>query len=439
MRATRDEAWRNWSGLEHARPGVVLRPADEAEVVAAVADAVASGGRVKMVGSGHSFTGIANADGTLLLPDQLSGIVDVDRERGEVTALPGTRLSELNAVLERLGLSLHNMGDIAEQTLAGATATGTHGSGGRVSSLSAQVTGLTLVTGTGEVLRCDPSRNPDVFAAARLGLGALGIVTSLTLAVEPLFVLEADERPMGWADLLASYDDLCRAADHVDAYWFPHTDRTLVKTNTRVGTDVTAARPPARLAAWWEDELLSNTVFGAVTALGARVPGIVPAVNQLSARALSPRRYSDVAHRVFTSPRRVVFREMEYAVPGADGLEVLRECRRVIERGGWRVGFPVEIRNAPGDDVLLSTASERDSLYLAFHTHRAQDHRDYFGGIEPVLRAAGGRPHWGKLHAMSAPDLAAAYPRFGDFLALRERLDPNRVFANGHLARVLGD
>jgi FAD/FMN-containing dehydrogenase len=229
------------------------------------------------------------------------------------------------------------------------------------------------------------------------------------------------------------------AAHHVDMYWFPHTHRMMVKQNVRTDLDPGERQPPGRVAAWWEDDLLSNRVFGAVTALGNRVPAAIPAMNQVAGRALSERTYSDLAHRVFVSQRRVVFREMEYAVPRAAGLDVLRECRRVIDASDWRIGFPVEVRHAAADDVPLSTAHGRDTLYLAFHTARDADHTAYFDGLEPILRDAGGRPHWGKLHRRTVADLAPAYDRFDDFLAMRDRLDPDRVFANEYLRRVLGE
>ena len=431
--------WRNWSGLAEAAPRQVLTPASAQDVVDAVRRARDAGTTVKMTGTGHSFTAIAAPEHTLLRPDAMTGIVEVDRVAMTVTALAGTRLHDLNVALERLGLSLHNMGDIAEQTLAGAVSTGTHGTGGVTAGLAAQLAGLELVTGTGEVLRATATENSDVLDVARIGLGALGVLTTLTFRVEPLFVVDAHEEPMSWDRALATYDEMVDAAHHVDLYWFPHTDRTLVKQNVRTDLDPGEQRPPSRLAAWWEDDLLANRVFGAVTALGSRVPAAVPAINQVSGRALSERTYSDLAHRVFVSERRVVFREMEYAVPRSVGLDVLRECRRLIDAHDWRIGFPVEVRHARADDVPLSTAYDRDSLYLAFHTARHADHTACFAGLEPVLRAAGGRPHWGKLHTQQAADLAPAYARFDDFLALRDRLDPDRVFANAHLRRVLGD
>ena len=431
--------WRNWSGLETAAPARDLTPASTEEVVAEVCRAVERGSTVKMVGTGHSFTAIAAPEATLLRPGGLAGGIRVDREAMTVTALAGTRLADLNLALEREGLSLHNMGDIAEQTLAGSVSTGTHGTGGRAAGLSAQLVGLELVTGDGTLLRCTETENAEVLEVARVGLGALGVLVSLTFRVEPLFVVEAVEEPMAWDEALGRYDEITATVDHVDAYWFPHTDIVQVKQNTRAGTDLSAARPLSRAQLLLDDHLLQNTAFGLITAGLNRVPRAIPRVNRMSARLLSKRSYSDVAHRVFTAERHVVFREMEYAVPREAGLDVLRACRRAIEASDLTISFPVEIRTAPADDVPLSTASGRDSSYLAFHTHRDADHRAYFALLEPILRAHDGRPHWGKVHTRTAADLAPAYPRFAEFLAVRDRLDPHRVFVNDHLRRILGD
>ncbi|GAB7003860.1 D-arabinono-1,4-lactone oxidase [Nocardioides sp. AN3] len=431
--------WRNWSGLESAVPTSTLTPRSADEVVEAVVDARDTGGRVKMVGTGHSFTAIAAPVGVMLSPEGLTGIISVDRAAdgsGTVTAYAGTRLKDLNAALEALSLSLHNMGDIAEQTLAGAISTGTHGTGGRVAGIAAQVVGLTLVDGNGALVVATAEENPEVLDLARVGLGALGILATITLRVEPLFGLEAVEQPMSWAEFHRSFDDLTRSADHVDAYWFPHTDRLLTKRNTRV--PIGSVRPLPRWRAWLDDDFLQNSVFGVLTAGANHATGVIPLMNRMNARLLAPRTYSDAAHRVFTAERRVVFREMEYAVPRADGLAVLAECRRLLDASDLRISFPVELRVAAADDVPLSTAYARDSLYLAFHTHRAMPHEEYFALLEPVLRAAGGRPHWGKVHTRTRADLEPAYPRFGDFLRLRDRLDPQRVFANPYLDRVLG-
>ncbi len=280
--------WTNWSRLETARPSREVVPASVDEVVDEVRRARESGSTVKMVGTGHSFTAIAAPEATLLRPQGLTGVLAVDREAMTVTARAGTQLKVLNAELENLGLSLHNMGDIAEQTLAGAVSTGTHGTGGRAAGLAAQLVGLELVTGTGELLRATATENADVLEVARVGLGALGILTTLTFRVEPLFVVEAVEEPFDWADALAAYDEITASADHVDMYWFPHTDRVQIKQNFRRGTDLSQRKPLSRAQLALDDRFLQNTVFGAATALLNRAPGRDPAV-QPARRAAAQR------------------------------------------------------------------------------------------------------------------------------------------------------
>ena len=427
--------WTNWSGLASSHPAQAITPRSAEEVADAVVAARSQHLTVKMPGTGHSFTGIACPEGLQLRPDGLTGIVSVDREAMTVTALAGTPLHVLNAGLETLGLSLHNMGDIAQQTLAGAISTGTHGTGGLVASLSAQVAGLELVTGDGSLLRATEAENPDVLAAARVALGALGIITTVTLRVEPLFILEAHEAPMSWDEALAAFDQLVQDNHHFEMYWFPHTDRMLTKRNNRTLDD---PEPLSRARAYVDDELLSNTVLGALNRVGNLAPRTIRPLNQVAARALSARTFSDTSHRVFTSPRRVVFREMEYAVPREAGMQALTEVRALIEQRDWRISFPVEIRHAPADDVWLSTAHERDSVYLAFHVNAQTDHHEYFGAVEQLLRGYDGRPHWGKLHTRTAADLAPTYSRHADFVTLRDELDPDRVFTNAYLDRVLG-
>jgi L-gulono-1,4-lactone dehydrogenase len=427
--------WTNWAGLATAHPTQELSPHDAGEVAEAVVAARHQNLTVKMPGTGHSFTDIALTEGLLLRPGSLRGIVGVDRDAMTVTALAGTPLHELNTALERLDLSLHNMGDIQEQTIAGAISTGTHGTGGQVASLSAQVAGLEVVTGEGVLLSADADENPDVLDVARLGLGALGILTSVTFRVEPLFVLEAQESPMRWDQAMADFDVLVKENHHFEMYWFPHTDRLLTKRNNRTLDD---PEPLSRFRGWFDDELLANRAFGWFNRLGNVRPGLIPRINDFSARAMSERRYSDAPHKVFTSRRGVVFRETEYGVPREAGLQALADVRALIDRSDWRISFPVEVRICPADDVPLSAAFDRDTVYLAFHTNPQTDHRDYFRGVEDILRGYDGRPHWGKLHNRTAGDLEAAYPRWKDFQTMRDRLDPDRVFTNAYLERVLG-
>lgn len=429
-------AWRNWAGTVSAHPAREATPASVDELVAAVRGARADGLPVKPVGTGHSFTAAAATDGLLIRPDLLTGIRAIDHAAGTVTVEAGTPLKRLNAALAREGLSLTNMGDIMEQTVSGAVSTGTHGTGRDSASMAAQIAALELVTADGQVLTCSRDEHPDVFAAARVGLGALGVISAITFSVEPLFFLQAREEPMSFDQVTRSFDELATENEHFEFYWFPHTDNCTTKRNNR---SLGPAAPPGTISAFVEDELLSNGLFQVVNSLGRAVPATIPAIARISSKALSARTYTDIPYKVFTSPRRVRFVEMEYAVPREALVDTLRELKTMIERSPLRVSFPVEVRTAPADDITLSTASGRDSAYIAVHLYKGTPFRTYFSAAEQIFVAHEGRPHWGKLHTRDAAYFAKAYPRFGEFTALRDRLDPDRLFANTYLRRVLGD
>ncbi|WP_460106410.1 D-arabinono-1,4-lactone oxidase [Streptomyces sp. YKOK-J1] len=435
MSSARNSTWRNWGGNVSARPAREVAPASVEELAAEVRRAAEDGLKVKAVGTGHSFTSIAATDGVLIRPRLLTGIRGVDREAMTVTVEAGTPLKRLNAALAREGLSLTNMGDIMEQTVSGATSTGTHGTGRESASIAAQIRGLELVTADGSVLTCTEKENPEVFAAARIGLGALGVVTAITFAVEPLFLLTAREEPMPFDRVIAEFDQLWAENEHFEFYWFPHTGNTNTKRNNR---SAGPERPVGRLAGWFEDEFLSNGVFQVAQWVGRAAPAAVPAIARVSSKALSARTYTDIPYQVFTSPRRVRFVEMEYAVPRAALADTLRELRTMVDRSRLRVSFPVEVRTAPADDITLSTASGRDSAYIAVHMFRGTPYQAYFTAAERILTAHEGRPHWGKVHTRDAAYFSGVYPRFAEFTALRDRLDPERLFQNDYLRRVLG-
>jgi L-gulono-1,4-lactone dehydrogenase len=409
---------------------------------------------VRMAGTGHSFTPVAATDGVLLHPGGMTSIRSVDAAAGLVTVEAGCPLRVLNASLLARGLSLANMGDIQVQTVAGATQTGTHGTGRDIGGMAAQVAGLELVLADGTVVTCSadsppaaaplatappaappPATTPGLFDAARVGLGALGVVTAVTFRVVPAFLLEAREEPMQWSEVISRLDELTSENEHFEFYWFPHTEGCLTKRNNR---SPGPPRPLPRYRYLLDDEFLSNTVFGATCRLGHAVPGVITTVNGLAGRALGSRSYVDAAYRVFTSPRRVRFKEQEYAIPRESLADVLAEIRALFARRDWRISFPIEVRVTPGDDLWLSTAYGRSSAYIAIHVFHASPHQEYFRDVEAVMTAVAGRPHWGKMHTRSAEYLRQAYPKHGDFVALRDELDPGRRFGNPYLTQVLG-
>jgi FAD-linked oxidoreductase len=449
MRSDRGSAgsgWHNWAGNVTAKPRRVASPSTTAEVAAEVRQAATDGQTIRMTGSGHSFTPTAVADGVLLRPDRLTAIRAIDAAAGTATVEAGCPLHVLNAELLARGLSLANMGDIQVQTVAGATQTGTHGTGRDVGGMAAQVCGLELVLADGSIVSCSTDRpdggltGPDgnpagLLDAARVGLGALGIVTALTFRVVPAFLLEAREEPMSWSQVISRLDELTGDNEHFEFFWFPHSEGCLTKRNNR------SDGPAAPLPRWrylLDDEFLSNSVFGLTNRVGHRVPAAIPSINSVSARALGSRTYIDAAYKVFTSPRRVRFKEEEYAIPRAALSDVLAEVRSLFQRRDWRISFPIEVRVTPADDVWLSTAYDRDSAYIAIHVFHSAAHEEYFNDVEAVMTSVGGRPHWGKMHTRDASYLHGAYPRMADFVALRDQLDPDRRFGNAYLRQTLG-
>lgn len=430
--------WRNWGGTATADPVSVRRPRTEADVAELITDARDHGLTVKAVGAGHSFSPIAVAAGVQVTLENLRGLRAVDAASGRVTVGAGTHLYEMPKLLAPHGLAMANLGDIDRQTLAGATSTGTHGTGVEFGGISTQIVGATVVDGAGAVRRIDES-DPDLQAVA-LGLGALGVVTELTLQMVPAFTLTAIEAPGHIDEVLESFGDNVAHHDHYEFYWFPHTECALTKTNSRGPADAPTSGPgPVRR--YIDDELLSNGMFGALCAIGARWPRVVPTFNQIAGRALSARTLTDVSTSVFASERNVRFREMEYAIPLDAVPTALREVRAMIDRHGYRVSFPIEVRAAAADHLMLSTASGRVSGYIAVHRFAGDDAADaqrYFDDVEAIMVAHDGRPHWGKMNTRDADYFRTVYPRFDEFLAVRDRFDPDRVFANPYLERVLG-
>ena len=428
-------AWTNWSRTVSSRPSAVLTPTDVAQIQRLVTEAAGRRTPIKAVGAGHSFSPVAATDGVQLRRAAVAGLGAIDRGAGRVTVGAGTRLADLNLALAGYGLALPNLGDIDRQTIAGALATGTHGSGDRLGGLATQVRGLTLVAGDGSILRCSATENADLLAAAAVGLGALGIVVEVTLQCVPTFLLRAEEGTATLPEMLEQWPTWTADNDHVDLHWFPHTDWVLTKRNNRVDG------PPAPLSGWRrlvDDELLSNGLLGLINEIGTRRPAWQPRINELAGQSLTPRTFTDHSAAVFVSPRRVRFVECEYAIPRASLVPVITELRRWIDTSDERIGIPIEIRSAAADDLWLSTGHQRESAYVAVHHYWRKDPRRFFAAFEAIVAEHDGRPHWGKMHTLDADRLRTLYPRFDDFLAVRDRLDPARVFANQYLERVLG-
>jgi L-gulono-1,4-lactone dehydrogenase len=430
-------AWRNWAGTESAVAAQVVYPRDVTEIAKAVTGAAESGQTIRARGSGHSFTAVGAAHGVAIDLSQWTGITSVDTATGVVTVRSGTTLRALNAELDRFGLAMTNLGDIDAQTISGAISTGTHGTGAAFGGIATQVIGLELVLADGSMITCSASEHPDLFAAAKVGLGALGVISTVTLQTEPAFVLAADERPEPLEEVLDALDHNCAANDHFEFYWFPYGDKALSKRNNRL-PEGTAPMPLGPVRRFYEYQVMENAALGTLCRMGRLMPRLVKPLNKLTSNVLSPRSYSDISHRVFVTSRSVHFVESEYAIPRESLGTVLAELRARVPALRDAVMLPVEIRVAAADDIWLSTAYQRDTAYIAIHQYVGMPFRAYFDLFESIAGAAGGRPHWGKMHTLDAATLRERYPRFDDFTDLVAKLDPDGRFANPYTQRVLG-
>jgi len=427
-------SWSNWAGNQECAPAAVRKPTTEAELVRIVTDAARVGQRVKCVGAGHSFTAIACTDGVMVDLSGYGRVLAHDVEARTVTVEAGISLRTLSDELDRRGLALENMGDIGYQSIAGATATATHGTGWHFGNISSRIVGLRLIAGDGSVVECSATENPDVLAAARVGVGALGIVSTVTLQAVKSFRLHAIEEPIRVDEVLDDFDGFMSSADHVEFFWVPHTAWALTKRNRR--TDEPAApRPKAKQIL--DDVILPNVAFGALCRLGRWKPSWIPRMAKVLP-STGRVEYTDRSDKVFTSPRLVHFYEMEYAIPRDAIPEALNRVRALVDEAGIQLSFPVEVRVVAPDDIPLSTASGRATGYIAVHVYKNTPYDAYFQGVERIMDSYDGRPHWGKMHFQRAETLAERYPRWGDFQKIRKQIDPEGRFTNQYLERVLG-
>lgn len=420
------ETWTNWARQQRCAPERIERPAGEDELARIVRGART----IRAVGSGHSFTDIACTDGVLVDLAGMRKVLAVDG--ADVTVEAGITLHDLGEELADRGLALENQGDIDRQTVAGAVCTATHGTGSRFRNLSAQVVGMRIVSGAGEVVEV---REEDELRAARVSLGALGAISAVTLRCVPAFRVHRLDEPRPLEDVLPRLDELVDAADHFEAFVFPYTRTALTLTSERTGRP---ARPRSRARTVFQDLVVENAVLGAAVRLGSASPALIPAINRLLARLMSRSEHLDASNRVYANERRVRFTEMEYGIPREHAAEALERVLALVERRRLPIGFPIELRVVAPDDAYLSTAHGRPTAYVAVHQYRGMEFETYFRAVERIMDDYEGRPHWGKRHYQSAHTLASRYPDWERFQAVRRRFDPEGRFANDYTERVLG-
>ena len=435
MSTLSDGRWRNWAGNQSCVPAEVLQPSSQDDLVAIVRRAAAAGRRVKVYGAGHSFTDIACTDGFLVNLDRYDQVLNVDTVNHRVKVQAGISIARLGEELARHGMAQPNLGDIAYQSIAGAISTATHGTGLKLGNIATQVCALTMVLADGTVAEFSPELDLDRFRCAQVSLGALGIISTVTLQCVPEFVLHSVEDPRPLDEMLERFAELCETNQHFEFFWFPHTDRVQSIRNNPV---TRGPRPRGRIGEYLNDVVVENHVFGAVQRAGRMRPAWIPALNRFTTRMLSHAEMTDWSHRVFANPRLVRFVEMEYAIPRPGAVAAIRELRSMIDRSGMRISFPVEVRVGAADDAVLSTAHGRQTAYIAVHVFQGLDFDRYFHEVEAIMNGFEGRPHWGKMHYQAAEVLRSRYPRFDEFVALRDELDPGGLFHNDYLGRVLG-
>ncbi len=427
--------WRNWSGELECTPAAEVHARTEAEVAEAVTAAREAGrGPVRVAGAGHSFTPLVLTTGTLLRLGRLGGVLDADRSSGLVRVGAGATIAQLNADLDALGLAFENLGDIDVQAIAGALATATHGTGARRPSLSAQVEALELVASDGTVHRCSRDDDPDLWRAVRVSLGALGVLTAVTLRTVPAFTLRRVDRPEPLEEVLGSLDERIAAHEHFELFVFPYADQALTRTTDRVDGP---PEPPSALARRRE-RFTTNQGWELLLRLGRRFPSSIPLLNRLATRLAGTSVKVDRSHACFASPRLVRFTETEWSIPRAAAADVVRAVRAWCDERRYPVSFPFELRFVAPDDADLATAHGRESAYVAVHAYTGMPFEELFAAVQAIALAHDGRPHWGKRHELAAAQLAPRYPRWDAFQAQRARLDPDGLFANAHVQKVLG-
>jgi L-gulonolactone oxidase len=374
-------------------------------------------------------------DGTMINVGALSGVLEADRSSRLVKVGAGTVLAELNERLHGLGLAMENLGDIDRQTVAGAISTGTHGTGAKLRNISSQVVAMELVLADGSVRELTAEADPELLRAARVSIGALGAICSVTLRCVPAFTLHRVDKPAPREEVFESFQQRADSHEHFELFTFPYADSALVlERNTTDGPP----RPRGRTAAFLNDVVLENWALEAVSAAGKAMPRAIPSLSRFAARLASGSTSIDRSDRIFANERRVRFTEMEYGVPREHGPEAARRVIDWIRSNRYPVFFPIEMRVTAADDALLSPSHERDTAYIAVHQYRGMEWRPYFEAVEAIMNEYGGRPHWGKRHFQTAATLAERYPRWAEFQAARDELDPGRTFTNEYAERVLG-
>lgn len=426
-------SWSNWSGSVQCTPKEILKPASVEEIQTIIRKCASNKTTIRVVGSGHSFTGLVGTPGTIVSLDLYQGIENVDVPNKQATVFAGTKLKELGETLLCNGLAQKNLGDIDVQSIAGAASTGTHGTGPTLGSVSTQIEEITMITAKGDILVCSENENKDIFKAAQVSLGALGIVTKIKLQLVPAYKLKYVREKSTFDECLINLEKYKNDNRNFEFYWFPHTNGVQIKT-----LNITEEEPTkSSFMKYFNDMILENGAFKVLSEACRLFPSLCKTVSRISAAGVSTGMDINYSNRIYATPRLVKFQEMEYNLPVEKGIEVLKEMRDTINANKFRVHFPVEVRFVKADDIYLSPAYQRDSIYIAVHMYKGMEYKTYFDAMETIFKKYNGRPHWGKMHTRTAKELSQLYPMWNKFQEIRTQLDPDGLFMNDYLKKLM--
>lgn len=434
MKTEQSRKWKNWSHTFENHPDKIFYPASIDDVCLLVKEAAKQKKTIRVVGAGHSFTKLVKTDAWLVSLDLLSGIEQLNKENGTVTVLGGTRLFQIGEELGKAGYSQENHGDINVQSIAGAISTGTHGSGREFGNISTQVTELMIVTASGEILTVSEKENAPIFKACLVSLGCLGIIVKVTLRIIESPVYEYKSEKISYSQLEQNLEHYIETNRHFEFFLFPYSDIVQVKT-----MNISNQQPQSLTFHHLKNLFLENYFFYLLSEVCRWFPKTSRFISRLSSNSVGSTTLTAHSFQLFATPRLVKFREMEYSIPIQYMKLAIQEIRDCIEIKKHRVHFPIECRTVKADEIWLSPSYQRDSAYLAFHMYKGMPYEEFFHDMEMIMQKYEGRPHWGKMHNCNNIELLSFYPKFLDFLVVRKELDPDGIFLNDYLKRLLSE
>ena len=423
--------WSNWSNAHSCYPSSWLYPEDELQLSCIVKDS--GNKRIRVVGSGHSFSPLVVTDDILISLDNMQGVIEVDYENSEVEVWAGTKLHLLNELLHKYGFSMSNLGDVDRQSVAGALCAGTHGTGLDYGVLSSFLTSVTLVDGQGEI-RTFTSKDAE-FPMVQINLGLLGVVTRMKLKVEPLFKLKHVVKRITLNYCLHNLKDHVTNNRHFEFFWFPYSKWVSAKF-LNVTDEEIKGKSSFQLRV---DDYVENKLFEQISTFAKNQPRLAPYVSKLCAQLMSADEKVNYSYKIFASNRDVKFQEMEYAIAIEDCPKVLLEIDKLIKENEIKVHFPIEVRFCKEDQITLSPCYKRTTCFIAVHMYQGMEYKKYFDLVEELMSRYMGRPHWGKMSFLKRDDFIDRYPELDKFMVFRKWMDPNNKFLNQYTEKIFGN